>query len=108
MKIVVIGYTAYIRTETVERLRGQGHDVVAASPKRRSGSMTVAPREPGHAGRPLRALLENIASTLHRAWLRRRRWRGWPRNGLAAREIPAPPAAFNGAALSNGDAASRR
>jgi hypothetical protein len=53
MKIVVIGGTRYIQLATVERLRQQGHDVVAASPQCRALT-TAAPRDSGHAGRPLR------------------------------------------------------
>jgi NAD(P)-dependent dehydrogenase (short-subunit alcohol dehydrogenase family) len=60
MKIVVIGGTRHIRSETVERLRRQGHQAVTASPKPRVSTITVAPRDPGYAGRPLRELLENL------------------------------------------------
>ena len=67
MKIVVIGGTRYIQLATVERLRQQGHDVVAASPQRRALT-TAAPRDPGHAGRPLREFLENTASILRHLW----------------------------------------
>lgn len=71
MKIVVIGGTRYIQLATVERLRQEGHDVVAALPQRRALT-TVAPRDPGHAGRPLRNFLENTASVLRH--LLRHRW----------------------------------
>ena len=67
MKIVVIGGTRYIQLATVERLRQHGHDVVAASPQCRSLT-TAAPRDPGHAGRPLREFLENTASILRHLW----------------------------------------
>ena len=67
MKIVVIGGTRYIQLATVERLRQQGHDVVAASPKCRA-LITTAPRDPGHSGRPLREFLENTASILRHLW----------------------------------------
>ncbi len=60
MKIVVIGGTRYIRSETVERLRRQGHEVVAAPLKPRVSTITAAPRDPGYAGRPLREFLERI------------------------------------------------
>jgi NAD(P)-dependent dehydrogenase (short-subunit alcohol dehydrogenase family) len=67
MKIVVIGGTRYIRLATVERLRQQGHDVVAASLQCRALT-TMAPRDPGHAGRPLREFLENTTSILRHLW----------------------------------------
>lgn len=67
MKIVVIGGTRYIQLATVERLRHQGHDVVAASRQCRSLT-TTAPRDPGHAGRPLREFLENTTSILRQLW----------------------------------------
>ena len=73
MKIVVIGGTRYIRLATVERLRQQGHDVVAA-PSQRRALTTVAPRDPGHAGRPLWEFLENAAFVLSCLW--RHRWPG--------------------------------
>ena len=58
MKIVVIG--GGTRLATVERLRTQGHDVVAAALNRRVSSITEAPRDPGYAGRPLREFLEKL------------------------------------------------
>lgn len=73
MKMVVIGGTRYIRLATVERLRQQGHDVVAASPQRRALT-TAAPHDPGHAGRPLREFLENTASVLRHLWHGRQLW----------------------------------
>lgn len=76
MKIVVIGYTAHVRSETVERLRKEGHDVVAASPKPRFDVISTAPRDPGHAGKPLREFLENIAAVLSDLWLGRHFWLG--------------------------------
>jgi len=99
MKIVVIGRTAGIRWETVERLRGNGHDVVAASP-RRAGTRSVASRDPGHAGRPLRELLGSIGRALRelstgllqRPWGRREKpWRaGEPGKDRAAAANPSP------------------
>jgi hypothetical protein len=78
MKIVVIGGSAYIRSETAERLRGKGHEAVAASPRRRVNAITLAPRDPGHAGRHLRHLLESIISIFRSLRLGRlpRRLRG--------------------------------
>ncbi len=58
MKIVVIGGTRHIRSATVERLRRQGHEVVAAPLKPCNSTITAAPRDPGYAGRPLREFLE--------------------------------------------------
>jgi NAD(P)-dependent dehydrogenase (short-subunit alcohol dehydrogenase family) len=86
MKIVVIGGTRYIRLATIERLRQQGHDVVAASPQRRALT-TAAPRDPGHAGRPLREFLANTASLLHHLWLRRHLWLGQLRQRLGRHEF---------------------
>jgi len=71
MKIVVIGGSHHIRTETIERLREKGHDAVAASLKSRAGFATAAPRDPGYAGRPLRELLERVGFVLHDLWLGR-------------------------------------
>ncbi|CAH2398545.1 hypothetical protein MES5069_200062 [Mesorhizobium escarrei] len=83
MKIVVIGGTRYIRSATVERLRSQGHEVVAASPRPRVSTITItaAPRDPGYAGRPFREFLEKL-------WLGRFQPRigvvsSWPSGGEA-------------------------
>jgi hypothetical protein len=76
MKIVVIGYTAHVRSETVERLRKEGHDVVAASPKPRFDITSTASRDPGHAGKSLREFLENTAAVLRNLWLGRHLWLG--------------------------------
>ena len=76
MTIVVIGQTAYGRSETVERLRGKGHDVVEVPPRQRIKNITVAPRDAGHAGKPLRKLLQSIASNLRDLWFGRHRWLG--------------------------------
>ena len=76
MKIVVIGYTAHARSETVERLRKEGHDVVAASPKPRFDVISTASRDPGHAGKPLREFIENSAAVLRDLWLGREKRHG--------------------------------
>ena len=82
MKIVVIGYTAHVRSETVERLRKEGHDVVAASPKPRFDVISTASRDPGHAGKPLREFIENTAAVLRDLWLGRHLWLGRLQQGL--------------------------
>lgn len=72
MKIVVIGATAGIRSETIERLRKDGHEAGTASPRRRASILTEAPRDPGYAGRHLRNVLEGTFAALRDLW-----WRLW-------------------------------
>lgn len=75
MKILVIGATANIRSQTVESLRKKGHEAMPASPPRRHvDSHTEAPRDPGHAGRHLRHVLERAVVLMSALWgnLRRR------------------------------------
>lgn len=68
MKIVVIGRTHRIRSETIERLRQRGHQAVLPLPQPRFTSPRAAPRDPGHAGRPLREFLEYTAALLRDVW----------------------------------------
>ena len=68
MKIVVIGRTHRIRTETVESLRQRGHQAVLPLQQSRFDRPGAAPRDPGHAGRPLRDLLESTAALLGGLW----------------------------------------
>jgi uncharacterized protein YbjT (DUF2867 family) len=69
MKILVIGATASIRSQTVERLREKGHEAMPASPPRRHvGSHTEAPRDPGYAGRHLRHFLERTFALTRDLW----------------------------------------
>lgn len=73
MKILVIGANAGIRAETVERLREKGHEAIPAPrPRRRVGLRTEAPRDPGHAGRHLRHLLERTFALVRDLWCRLR------------------------------------
>lgn len=75
MKILVIGATASIRSQTVERLRKKGHEAVPASPPRRHiGKLTEAPRDPGHAGRFLRHFLEKAFALTRDLWCSLRRF----------------------------------
>lgn len=73
MQIVVIGATARIRSETIERLREKGHEAVPASPRRHAGILTGAPHDPGHAGRHLRNVLETAFAALRDLWRSLRR-----------------------------------
>jgi uncharacterized protein YbjT (DUF2867 family) len=74
MKILVIGATASIRSQTVERLREKGHEAMPASPPRRHvGSHTEAPRDPGHAGRHMRRFLERTFARMRDLWCSLRR-----------------------------------
>lgn len=74
MKIQVIGATANIRSQTVEMLRKKGHEAMPASrPRRHIGLRTEAPRDPGHAGRHLRHLLEKTFALVRDLWCRLRR-----------------------------------
>lgn len=74
MKILVIGTTASIRSQTVERLREKGHEAMLASlPKRHVGLHTEAPRDPGHAGRHLRHFLERTFALMRDLWVNLRR-----------------------------------
>ena len=68
MKIVVIGSSRHIRSETVE----SSASTVMKSWRRRDGNISIitgAPRDPGYAGRPLREFLENIAFVVRALWL---------------------------------------
>jgi uncharacterized protein YbjT (DUF2867 family) len=77
MKILVIGATASIRSQTAERLREKGHEAMPASPSRRHvGSHTEAPRDPGHAGRHLRRFLERAFALIGGLWVNLRRLEG--------------------------------
>jgi hypothetical protein len=68
MKIVVIGATARIRSETIQRLREDGHEVEPASPRRHASIITEAPRDPGYAGRHVRNFLERSVVALSDLW----------------------------------------
>lgn len=71
MKIIVIGKSASIRRETVQRLRDEGHEAATASPPSllaRATVRTTAPRDPGHAGRHLRQVLERGGARLVDLW----------------------------------------
>lgn len=71
MKIVVIGRTHRIRSETVESLRQLGHQADLPLQQIRIDGPGAAPRDPGHAGRPLRELLEATAILLGGLWRNR-------------------------------------
>lgn len=69
MKIIVIGKSARIRGEIVRRLAEQGHEAAAPQPIRRFAALPApAPRDPGHAGRHLRQLLERAGAGLADLW----------------------------------------
>jgi hypothetical protein len=89
MKIVVIGRTNRIRSETIERLRQEGHAAAAANPERRFKFRTEASRDPGHAGRHLRAFLTGVAAGLRSQWLALGRRTEQLRRLLAGREASA-------------------
>lgn len=84
MKIVVIGRTGRVRSEIVERLRQAGHNAEVADT--RVKFRTGAPRDPGHAGRHLRTLLERVAAALRDQWLNREARAAQLRQLLAGRE----------------------
>jgi uncharacterized protein YbjT (DUF2867 family) len=74
MKILVIGATASIRSQTVEMLREEGHEAMPASrPRRHFGFRTKAPRDPGHAGRHVRHFLERTFALVRDLWSSLRR-----------------------------------
>lgn len=73
MKIVVIGATARIRSETAKKLRERGYEVAPERSRRRASILTEAPRDPGHAGRYLRKFLERTFALMRTLWLRLRR-----------------------------------
>ncbi|MGB3389939.1 MAG: hypothetical protein WBA88_18370 [Pseudaminobacter sp.] len=73
MKIVVIGATARIRSETAEKLRERGHEVAQATSRHQASILTQAPRDPGHAGRHLRKFLERTFALMRTLWCRLRR-----------------------------------
>jgi hypothetical protein len=79
MKIIVIGKSARIRGEIVQRLRDEGHEAATPSPLR--GRASAASRDPGHAGRHLRQFLESAGARLVQFWRTprvRRRQGLWP------------------------------
>lgn len=74
MKILVIGATVGIRSQTVEMLREKGHEAMPASrPRRHAGFRAEAPRDPGHAGRHLRNFLERTFGLMRDLWRSLRR-----------------------------------
>jgi hypothetical protein len=74
MKILVIGATASIRSQTVEMLREKGHEAMPASWRRHVGNRTEAPRDPGHAGRHLKYFLERAFALIRDLWCGPRRF----------------------------------
>lgn len=86
MKIVVIGRTHRIRSETVESLRQLGHQADLPLQQTRFDGPGAAPRDPGHAGRPLRTLLESTAALIGGFWRNRIRPSGRRSGATAPRE----------------------
>lgn len=86
MKIVVIGRTHRIRSETIETLRRLGHQADLPLQQSRFDRPGAAPRDPGHAGRPLREFLESTAAILGGLWRNRIRPCGRRARATAHRE----------------------
>ena len=86
MKIVVIGRTHRIRSETIESLRRLGHQADLPLQHTRFDGPGSAPRDPGHAGQPLRQALESTAALLGGLWRNRIRSCGRRARATAHRE----------------------
>jgi hypothetical protein len=71
VKIFVIGRTHRIRLETIESLRQLGHQAELPLPKPCFYGPGEASRDPGYAGRHLRALLEHGGMFIRNQWLSR-------------------------------------
>lgn len=76
MKIVVIGGTRHIRSRTVKKLRREGHEVEAVSPKIGIDIINTDYFDAGYSGQALRLCLLNIVAVMREMWRYRSAGRG--------------------------------